>query len=203
MRYFFLSYLLAGFLVVGFLGKRGEKFSSPPAEFFPDMDAQDKLKEQDFTLLFKDGMGGRNPLKGTVPLRLDDMEFSRENGYYFSGKRGESYGDGLPDKLKEQDFSALIYRGKERFEIYCAVCHGSFADGGGTVSRYGLSGIANLMQDFYLSNQYSDGKFFEVISKGKGNMGAYGHQIPVKDRWAIIAYVRSLQESKKSKNSSK
>ena len=194
MRYFFLIYFIIGILIFSFFGKRGDKFSAPPIQIFPDMDSQDKLKEQEGSPLFRDGIGGRLPLFGTVPklLEFSDMRFSEKEGYFPSGKRNKEYGSGIPKEMTMKK-TALLKRGQERFEIYCVICHGSSGNGQGVISRFGFSGIANLTQEFYLPKNYPDGKIFEVITKGRGNMGGYGHQISIEDRWAIIAYLRSLQ----------
>ena len=67
MKYFFLSFLAVVLLVVGIFGFRGDKFSQPPIEVFPDMDDQDKIKAQKPSGFFADGMGSRKPIIGTIP----------------------------------------------------------------------------------------------------------------------------------------
>jgi len=99
-------------------------------------------------------------------------------------------------KLTEESAETFLYRGKERYGIYCAVCHGEAGDGAGVTSKYGIAGIANLHAPNFASDQYADGRLYDVITNGKGNMGAYGYNIPVNDRWAIVAYVRALQNAK-------
>ena len=59
-----------------------------------------------------------------------------------------------------------------------------------------MPGIANFHLDTFKDASYPDGRVFETITNGKGMMGAYGYNIPVKDRWAIVAYVRTLQAAK-------
>ena len=58
--------------------------------------------------------------------------------------------------------------------------------------------IANLHEVRFGSDQYPDGKLYHVITYGQGLMGGYGASIPVRDRWAIVAYVRALQDSRKA-----
>ena len=66
----------------------------------------------------------------------------------------------------------------------------------GITSQYGVPGIANLHAAPFKLPTYPDGRMFEVITNGKGQMGPYGFNIPVRDRWAIIAYVRTIQAAK-------
>ena len=103
---------------------------------------------------------------------------------------------------EETHWQRLMLRGRERFNIHCAVCHGLDGYGGqgdqahGMLGRKGMIGIANYHQDKY--RQMADGEIFNTISNGKASMSAYGHQIKVQDRWAIVAYIRALQVSQDS-----
>ena len=211
MRYFFLIYALIALLVVGIFGIRGQKFSKPPVRIFPDMDEQDKIRAQKPDAFFADGHGSRLPIAQTQPRGfneegaksiggISEYEFGGQSGYYYTGEVGDYYGSGMPEELKldESGAAALIKRGEERYGIYCAVCHGKSGDGQGITSQYGVPGIANFHLDNFKSEAYPDGRIFEVITHGKGMMGAYGYNIPVQDRWAIIAYVRTLQVAKES-----
>ena len=211
MRYFFLAYALIALLVVGIFGIRGQKFSKPPVRIFPDMDTQDKLKAQKPSDFFADGLGSRIPIAQTQPRGLNsegahslggipEYEFGGQTGYFYTGHVGDYFGEGMPEELKLTAESAhsLIERGKERYGIYCAVCHGKSGDGQGVTGPYGVPGIANFHLDTFKSASYPDGRMFETITVGKGMMGAYGYNIPVNDRWAIIAYVRTLQAAKEA-----
>ncbi len=209
MRYFFLIYAIIALLVVGLFGFRGQHSSKPPFRIFPDMDEQDKLKAQKPEPFFADGHGGRLPVHETQPRGFNEegartvggipeYEFGGQTGYYYTGTLDDYYATGMPAELEltAENAGALIHRGQERFNIYCSACHGTSGDGQGITSKYGVPGIANLHGDPFKAPAYPDGRMFEVITKGKGMMGSYGANIPVRDRWAIVAYVRTLQAAK-------
>jgi len=213
MRYFFLPYALVALMVVGILGFRGQKFTKPPIRVFPDMDEQDKLRAQKPSDFFADGQGARQPVANTAPRGfhpegvtnlggIPEYEFGGQTGYYFTGQVGDFYGTGMPEELKldETEATALLQRGKERFGIYCAICHGASGDGLGITSNYGVPGIANLQLPTFGADAYPDGRLFNTITNGKGMMSGYGYNIPVRDRWAIVAYVRALQAAKTAAN---
>ncbi len=114
------------------------------------------------------------------------------------------------DRQGYKGVEALMRRGRERFNIHCAVCHGETGYGGqgetahGPVGRGildpatgkrnpGMIGIASYHVDRL--REVPDGYLFDVITNGKNTMSAYAHQVPVQDRWAIVAYIRALQLS--------
>ncbi len=213
MRYFFLAYALIALLVVGIFGLRGQKFTKPPVRIFPDMDEQDKLKAQKPDPFFADGQGDRLPVAQTQPRGFNpegekviggipEYEFGGQTGYYYTGHVGDYYGNGMPEELglTPENATELIQRGRERFGIYCAVCHGISGDGNGITANYGVPVAANPNAKLNALTQetYPDGRLYEVITNGKGLMSGYGYNIPVRDRWAIVAYVRTLQAAKAS-----
>lgn len=207
MKYFFLIFAAVVALVVGYFGLRGDKSGKSPIEIFPDMDRQDVVKGQAPSDFFHDGMGARLPVKGTVPHSSDDGVFPVEfgegrTGYYYTGGIGHFYGSGLPkEKLNlvgegaEAEMQTLLRRGEERYGIYCAICHGDSGIGNGTVSRYMAPKVANLQDPSFNSENYPEGRLYGVITHGSGLMSGYGANIPVRDRWAIVAYVRALQDA--------
>ena len=96
----------------------------------------------------------------------------------------------------------LVERGRKYFGIYCSVCHGMNGGGNGLVNRRARKILAqnwippsSLHQDTLYSDKYPDGKLFSTISNGIRKMPGYAGQIKVRDRWAIVAYVRALQRS--------
>ena len=205
MKYFFLGYLAVILLVVGIFGFRGDKFSQAPIRIFPDMDEQDKIKAQKPSVFFEDGLGSRKPIAGTVPHSGDNGVFSVDfsagrHDYYSTGALEGTYGNGMPKELgleNEADSIALLARGKDMFGVHCAICHGDSGDGQGVVAKYfndanvTVKSIHNFPQ-----STHPDGYIFKVISDGQGQMGGYKHNLPVRDRWAIVAYLRTLQAAK-------
>jgi mono/diheme cytochrome c family protein len=212
LRYFFLSFILISICIVGIAGLRyddgGSKMTRPPLEIFPDMDHQAKFQPQHPTSFFADGRAARQPVTGTIPLgynlpgryyqlsasnRTDTGAFTDQPDYLNTGKIGDVYGDGIPLEVSEK----LLARGRERFQINCQICHGAVAAGDGIVKTFGLATVASL-QDERIRTM-PDGQIFATITNGKNTMGAYGPQIAVEDRWAIVTYLRALQKSQNSK----
>ncbi len=207
IRYSLLTFLLLCIAVVAIAGFRGQHSPLPPLEIFPDMDHQPRYDPQHASSFFADGRAQRAPVQGTVPIgyvlpnayyttgatnnKLAEHSggFSDAPDYYNTGRIGDAYGDGFPLNIN----AAVLERGRERFAINCAVCHGATAAGNGIISQYGLNGIANLQQERIRT--MPDGQIFTTITNGNKTMGPYGAQVAVEDRWAIIAYLRALQRS--------
>ena len=91
----------------------------------------------------------------------------------------------------------LLERGEERYKIFCTPCHGLQGDGNGMISMRGMKHPPSFHQDRL--RQAPNGYFFDNITNGFGAMYGYSAQIPPRDRWAIIAYVRALQLSRNAK----
>jgi mono/diheme cytochrome c family protein len=195
LSYFFLALALAVIAVVSIAGFRGQHSTKPPFEIFPDMNYQDKVKDQQPSAFFADGNSARAPIPGTVAL-----EMPAQNDYWATGKWDETHwGNGIPvhDAVDGgrplQIDEANMARGRERYTISCEVCHGAAGDGKGITSKYGLNGAANYHQDKY--RQMTDGEIFNTISNGKGQMLGYGYNVTIDDRWRIVMYIRALQRS--------
>ncbi|MBL9130719.1 MAG: cytochrome c [Verrucomicrobiaceae bacterium] len=218
MKYFFLSYLFVAAIIVSAFGFRGGKSELPPLEIFPDMDHQAKVKYQAASEFFADGRAARLPVKGTVPMGFEipakpaadgekPTRFAFSNGttYYHTGKMGDFYGDGLPAEITGDATvfnDAFLKRGEQRYNIHCAICHGASGNGKGVTSKFGILTAFNFQQpgntDPANAAAYrADGAIFDVIANGKGLMGGYGGNITVRDRWAIVAYIRALQQAAK------
>jgi mono/diheme cytochrome c family protein len=205
LRAFFLIFFLALIAVVSLAGFRGVHSAKPPLEIFVDMVRNPRYDPQHESDFYADTRAARPPVPGTVPLGYgvpnafystgaNNNKLSQEPGafsnspdYYNSGRMGAVYGDGIPLKVDH----ALLERGRERFNINCAVCHGPVGLGNGITSQLGLVGIANF-HDARIRTM-PDGQIFNTITLGNKTMGAYGSNISVEDRWAIIAYIRALE----------
>lgn len=151
-----------------------------------DMHDQPKAKPQSKSAFFVDGRTGRLPVEGTVArgeLRADD--------HLYRGKVDGVFATTFPFKID----AALMERGRERYAIYCTPCHGATGLGNGMVIQRGFKVPATSHHIERLRNA-PVGYWFDVITNGFGVMFGYASQIPVNDRWAIIAYVRALQLSR-------
>ena len=207
LRAFFLIFILAVIAVVSLAGFRGTHSAKGPIEIFVDMVRNPRYDAQHESDFYADTRAARRPVQGTVPLgysvpnaflstgannnKLDQEPagFSNAPDYNNTGRIGDVYGDGIPLKVNVD----LLQRGKERFNINCAVCHGPVGLGDGVTSKFGLVGIANF-HDARIKTM-PDGQIFNTITLGKNTMGAYGSNISVEDRWAIVAYIRALERS--------
>jgi mono/diheme cytochrome c family protein len=196
MRYFLALFALAVAGVIGVLGFRGDTSRQPPrmAEIFPDLSVQPKLRPQTTTKFggFADGASSRLFPAGTVAQTVgfrDNTAF--KDDAYNTGKEGAAFVEVNPVPVTAE----LVKRGQDRFNIYCQPCHGAQADAvGGMVKKLGATTVANL-QDARIIKM-ADGEIFNTISNGKNTMMPYAGNIPVADRWAIVAYVRALQLSR-------
>ena len=209
IRGFLLISLLATIACLAFLGFRGGRSANPPMEVFPDMVRQPKVKAQAPLNFFADNRGARLPVAGTVPIGYEMPQpetsatpaaapsganhprpaFSAGTDYYNTGKMGDHWGTGIPTEVTAE----FMHHGRERFNITCAVCHGATAAGNGITKQYGLATVVTLQDDRI--RKMTDGEIFNTITHGKNTMMAYGPNVPVADRWAVIAYLRALQRS--------
>ena len=186
MRYFLLGWFLLCVLVVGVAGFRGDKSRRPPIEVFPDMDRQPKLRPQTFNEFFPNQLSSRVPVSGTI-ARGTFYEENEVNTGHIPGTT--NFVETIPVPVTV----TLLARGQQRYNINCAPCHGPAGDGKGITSKYGMVAMANF-HDARLVKM-SDGEIFNTITYGKNLMGAYGANVTIPDRWAIIAYVRAIQRS--------
>ena len=215
LRGFLLIFVLAGVVIVALAGFRGEHSTRTPWELMPDMVRQMKVRAQAPLGFFADGRGPRVPVPNTVPIGYempkpqqnappeispsgappgDELShahfgFSVGTDYYNTGKMGTNWGTGIPIPVTAE----LMQRGQQRFTITCSVCHGLTAAGNGVAKQYGLATVATLQDERI--RKMADGEIFNTITNGKNTMMSYGGNVPVADRWAIIAYLRALQRS--------
>lgn len=198
MRYFLAFFAVSCALVFLVAGRRGDATRNTPIEIWNDMDRQLKLRPQAVSGFagWDDGRSSRTWVEGTVarrtPVKLAGREIHRFEDHpaitgHETGKT--NYVEVSPFPVTEQ----LMARGKDRFTIYCAPCHGPAGDGNGVVKKYGHGTIPALTDEPRV--KHPDGYLFQIIQKGSasGLMGPYADKLDVEDRWAVIAYVRALQ----------
>lgn len=190
MRYFLLIFVLLTLAVYFAAGKRGSISRKPPLEIFPDMDKQPKLRPQTGNEIFANGLSSQLPVEGTV-ARGSTFEDSAINTGKVPGST--NWVATIPVPVTAQ----LLDRGQQRFTISCSPCHGQLGDGKGITTKFGMAVIADLHDTKTRKVvQQADGEIFNTITYGKNLMGPYGGLVTVEDRWAIIAYLRTLQRSR-------
>jgi len=91
---------------------------------------------------------------------------------------------------------ALLARGRARFGVYCAPCHGLAGDGDGIIVAHGFPRPPSYHIDRLAAAPAQH--FVDVITRGYGVMYAYGDRVDPHDRWAIAAYIRALQLSRRA-----
>ncbi len=193
MRIFFAIFAFSVVVLVSILGFRGSLSERPPIEIFPDMERQSKYKAQSESRFFADGRTDRPVPPGVVHRQYDDPASSErlDDDHYNRGRDSNGdYAEGFPMVVSR----AVMERGQDRYRIFCGSCHGGVGDGQGITGEYGMVGVPDFnterLQDM------PEGEWFEVISQGRGLMGAYKDKLNVDDRWAVIAYVRALQRAR-------
>jgi mono/diheme cytochrome c family protein len=201
MRYFLLIFGIAVVAVLAIAGRRfddgGTISRKPPLYIFPDMDRQLKLRPQEPNAFFANGVSSQLPVEGTVarakPIQVGDTAvYSYEDSPVYTGRV-----PGTTNFVETNPFpitAQLLQRGHQRFNIYCSPCHGEEANGNGITKKVGAMAVVANLHDKRIV-ELPDGEIFNTITHGKNLMGAYGPNVPVQDRWAIIAYLRALQLS--------
>jgi mono/diheme cytochrome c family protein len=197
MRYFLIIFAVCVLAVVGIAGRRGSLSRKPPLYMFPDMRRQLKLRPQQPNDFFANGASSQLPVPGTIargkPLQTaSGLVYPYEDAAVLTGRAPgtTNFVETNPLTVNAQ----LLKRGQQRFTIYCSPCHGQEADGNGITKKLGMMlTVANLHDKRIV--ELPDGELFWVITNGRNTMGAYGPNIPVEDRWAIIAYLRAVQLS--------
>src|SRR5476649_1922187 len=157
------------------------------------MKRQAKFRPQSASVFFADGRADRAAPPGTVasdfgpagqPLRDDDA-------LYLGKNPDGSWVHGFPAAVIVD--LKLLQRGRDRFAIYCAPCHGAVGDGNGITKKYGMGATPSYHDDRL--RKMAEGEIFNTITNGKGQMNPYADKLKPSDRWAVIAYVRALQRA--------
>ena len=170
-----------------------------------DQPRYEPLEASDF---FADGLSARPPVEGTIARGA-----LREDEPFYSGKEGGQLVSQIPAAAYRAVYDreprqfgrpydqtepavlrlALLRRGRQRFDIYCSVCHGRTGDGDGMIVRRGFRRPPSYHTDRL--RQAPAGHYYDVVTNGFGAMPSYVSRIEVADRWAIVAYIRALQLS--------
>ena len=200
MRYFIAIFAFSCVALVTILGFRGSKSTQTPVYVFPDMDFQAKYLPQGENKFFPNQMDDRPVVQGTVPrgyepevkdIFSEDFEYAQaENPSLYSGKNdeGEWY-RGFPVPVTNE----LMELGREKYTIFCSVCHGALGDGNGITKQYGM--IATPSYHDERLRTMAEGEIFNTITHGKNTMGSYGDKLKPQERWAVVLYVRALQQA--------
>ena len=179
---------LAPAILLLLAGCRGQESPAPPVHLVGDMDWQPKLQAGEASPAFADGRAMRPSVPGTVARGA----LAEDDGYH-RGKEGDAFVARSPVELD----AALVRRGQERFNVFCAPCHDKTGGGEGMVVKRGYPPPIDLASERVRG--MPDGEVFDVITHGVRNMPAYRKQVPVEDRWAIVAWVRVLQRSQRAR----
>lgn len=196
--------------------------TTPRLSIISDMDYQPKFKAQTTNSLFADGRSMRPQVAGTIArgdLREDSALYygivpedeeseaaanESASSMLLASIVNQEESPVLPNYVKQFPLpvdEALIRRGKERYEIFCATCHGQGGDGDGLVTLRAME----LEQGTWVKptslhaepiRQQPVGQLYNAIANGVRKMPSYASQIPVKDRWAIVSYVKALQKTR-------
>lgn len=166
---------------------RGQRSEDPPIHPNLNMDQQTRVEAQEQNNFFSDNRAMRQPVEGTVSrgnLRqsLDLYQGINEDSSFVSDN---------PIKVTRK----FLLRGQDQYNIYCSPCHGITGDGQGIIvtGQYGL--VPPPSYHIERLRNVNDGYLYSVIANGIRTMRSYSNQVPVKDRWAIVAYIRALQYS--------
>jgi len=142
---------------------------------------QRPLVQSDF---YADKRAARPLVEGTVARGNE-----RADAYFYTGKIGSEDGSVMPFPVTAE----VMQRGQQRFNIYCAPCHGETGDGNGMIVQRGFKRPPSYHNERL--RKAPIGYFFDVMTNGFGVMLDYSQQIKPADRWAVAAYIRALQLS--------
>ena len=156
-----------------------------------DMGEQPKSRPLQGNPIFSDGTSARPLVSGTIPRDAADVP-----GAPYGSNRPPKQVDAsdLVDERQPIPFeitAAMLDRGQERFNIYCAPCHGALGNGNGMIAQRGFQHPPSYHIDRL--RRIGDGHIFNVITQGYGGMYSYNDKVTPADRWAIVAYIRALQ----------
>ncbi|MCE7935373.1 MAG: cytochrome c [Chlorobi bacterium CHB2] len=174
-----------------------------------EMYDQPKVKPLSKSDFFDDELGARQPIAGTVArghMKLDDQLYTGKAPASAAKPAGDSgasgAASGVPAQWATSDLSwtfpmpvtrEVLVRGHEQFNVFCSPCHGRLGDGKGMIVQRGFKAPPSFHEERLRTAP--PGYVFNVITNGFGVMYSYASRVPVKDRWAIAAYIKALQLS--------
>ncbi|MBX3190968.1 MAG: cytochrome c [Labilithrix sp.] len=187
--------LSASFFALAAIGCRGQTSKETPIFGIRNMYDQPKYLVQEESAFFADHRTMRPLVDGVVArdeeldLRIAQGRLEDQTGYVLE----------IPKEVVARmgGMDPMLARGKARYGIYCQPCHDATGAGQGLVKKRAVaSGATAFVPPTFHQDRLRhapDGQIFATITNGKSNMPPYGNQIPISDRWAIVAYVRALQ----------
>jgi mono/diheme cytochrome c family protein len=161
------------------------------------------FQESDF---FTDGQSARPLVPGTVARHVDESgaTVGKLGNEFYTGidPNSKTLLDTLPPEIAKEPLAATLHRGQERFNIYCAPCHGRLGDGKGMIAQRGFQ-LRKPVGNYHTARlrRMPLGHYYDVITHGFGAMYSYAARVEPDDRWRIAAYIRVLQHSQNVKAS--
>jgi mono/diheme cytochrome c family protein len=152
-----------------------------------DMHDAPRYEPLEASTFFTDGRGSRTLVANTVARGM-----LREDEHLYQGKIDGQLTDSFPMPVTAE----VMARGRERFNVFCAPCHGRTGQGNGMVVQRGFRAPPSFHEERLRTAPV--GYFFDVQTNGFGAMADYAAQVPVADRWAIAAFIRALQFSQRA-----
>ena len=180
-------------------GCRGSESKKPPIHLNPNMDYQEKYKPQEQSRFFEDGGTMRMPVEGTIPLGDQYLrggeDYLKADSEFYTGLdvKGQLI-DKMPslERLGFKDTDALLPAVKSVMKFTVHLVTVVLETVNGLVAKRGFPNVVNISTPDYKGTL---GKIYQVINQGGAVMPSYAYQIKVKDRWAIVAYVKVLQKA--------
>ena len=149
-----------------------------------DMHDAPRYEPLEASAFFDNGGSARTLVANTVP-----RGYLREDEFLYTGRVSGQFANMFPMAVTAD----VMARGQERYNVFCSPCHGRTGVGNGMIVQRGFR-----QPPSYGEQRLRDapaGYFFDVMTNGFGAMQDYAAQVPVADRWAIVAYIRALQLS--------
>jgi mono/diheme cytochrome c family protein len=207
--------LLAALVLGGVAGCREQTSADPPIAPERNMYDTERYNPESYSEFFPDHRTMRSPVPGTIAIEryIDRFEDDSEVSTGLVADKS-SYAMTIPQTFVQRypgGMEKLLARGQERYGIYCAPCHGLTGDGKGVVvckrekptdpcESRGFAPLPSYADPRIRA--LPDGQLFATITHGVRTMPAYGPQVPIQDRWAIVAYVRALELNQMAANTS-